>query len=232
MSRDGKLTYCQIDCNIDWHPDHRRAGFAGSQVFMLLIRVSGDYGLRGIIQGKYLDPEFLLERFGRGCTLDFVTAGIADAFRAGLMRKDVAGAVIPDIERWYGADARRKKSLRDKAAPTYVPDKPANCTREEKSRSDLEPPNPLAKGDVVPGKESSATRRKRPTAAEKYSGIRTDNRPAPAPSDYSAEICPNCDKPLGGKPGDTFPLHKATFERMHVHCWHEVYGGSCERTEA
>ncbi len=56
--------------------------------------------------------------------------------------------------------------------------------------------------------------------------------PTRPPTDHSADLCCDCGKPLGGKPGDTFPLHKATFEPMHVHCWHEVYGGSCERTEA
>jgi hypothetical protein len=48
--------------------------------------------------------------------------------------------------------------------------------------------------------------------------------PTRPPTDHSADLCCDCGKPLGGKPGDTFPLHKATFEPMHTACHQDVYG--------
>lgn len=102
MSRDGKLKYIQMDCNISSHPEHRVAGFWGTTVFRELVLVSGEFGLRGRIPPKYANPEWIADRLGRGAHAEAVREGIASAVRAGLLLQDGQDLVIPDWYRWCG----------------------------------------------------------------------------------------------------------------------------------
>lgn len=125
MSRSGRLEWVRIDTNIDEHPQIIAAGFEGSTVFQLCIRVSGAFGLGGHLHGFYRSPVFLARRLGT--TPHFVEVGIAKCLEVELLINDGDDLVIPTIARFNGSDTARKQEYRANkinALPTNVPDNP------------------------------------------------------------------------------------------------------------
>lgn len=68
------MNWCKMDANFDKHPQAIAAGWHASQIFLLLLRLSRSFDLKGVIRSKYLEPSFLRAYWGAPADFPFEAA--------------------------------------------------------------------------------------------------------------------------------------------------------------
>ncbi len=136
--------FSKVDANLDTHPKIEEAGFWGSTVFQLLLRINRANDFDGHIPCSYIQPKYLAKRLGlfEACGLadtpeNLILWGLDQCMRkeCGLIKKE--GDVIHLCgwdDEWRGAQsdasrARKYREERKKASRTVT-------NRHEPSRDD------------------------------------------------------------------------------------------------
>ncbi len=138
------MNWSKMDCGFDHHPQTIQVGWHGRELYLLLIRISRRFDLKGILTAQYVSADFLRSYWG--CPQDFP---ILDALRqcseAGLLRRvhDVDGFIIDGWQRWNpteepGSSTERVRRFREmKRDETKGNDgNERNGRREEKRREE------------------------------------------------------------------------------------------------
>lgn len=113
------MEYVKDLCSSDAHPEMMAAGFWGRFVFRELVRISGQFDLRGRIPKKYAAPAYLAKRSDADAAgipdiAAKLSAGLSAAIVAGLVRADGDFIEIPGWDRFYdSSNAKRQKRWRD-----------------------------------------------------------------------------------------------------------------------
>jgi len=110
----GRLEWVRLDCDIDDLPEAIAAGYHGSSVWYALARISGQFGLEGVIPGKFANANYLARRLG--APVEAMAEGLSAVVHAGIGQWD-DGYLVIDMERFTNPAVRmmRERRARDRA---------------------------------------------------------------------------------------------------------------------
>jgi hypothetical protein len=122
------MEYVKDLCNSDAHPEMVAAGFWGRFVFRELVRVAGQFDLRGVVPKKYATPGYLAKRSEASeAGIEGVESKLADGLRAaasaGLIVDSGDAYEIPGWGKFYeSAGAVRQRRYRERHKDEPDPD--------------------------------------------------------------------------------------------------------------
>ncbi len=218
--------------NSDNHPQIRKAGFWGAQVFRALCRVNTEYDLDGEIPAQYVDPEWLADRLKlteHDCISDapenILALGLSKCVKAGLVRHEADGPFI--LDGWLrknpprdgplsGAERMQKLRARQSdVTPRDEGDEMKTSQTSQASRDEIvSSPNVTRDGasrNVTVTTEEIRGEEKR---LEKKRGEETfapfgANLPPNVPTNVQANVQPKVPETLGQTISDDLPPSKA-----------------------
>lgn len=205
----GRLQWVRLDTDIDDLPEAITAGYHGCSVWYALARISGQFGLEGVIPTRFANPAYLARRLG--APVDAMQAGLDAIVATGIATRDNTNAIVIDMERFISPAVtmmreRRAAEKADKAKQNITNhngDDPlvtvsnGNATGHYgtehngtlQNRTDSSPCSPPSRGDV---KESEGEPETKPKVKAKK--VKQPSKVAQEVVAIYHEECPNLPK--------------------------------------
>ena len=124
------MDHLRIRPDIDTDPRLEEAGWGASRVYELLLKISGQYDLKGRLPPEKQRPGWLAKRWNlMPADLpgvkpeDFITVGLTRLLQVGVVRREGSDVVISAWAKWYGGvktGAERQAAYEERPGQIYV----------------------------------------------------------------------------------------------------------------